>query len=118
MGLFSIAEFFQQVTEHLIRDIRGIEYAMDDIPIHYLSRKLTIKVLRILIYSGLTFNKENCAYSHNSAMFLDCIVINVRFQVDPGKVQTINDVNVPENVTPLQCFMRMVTYLFKFVKKL
>lgn len=122
MGLSSAPEVFQQIIERLIGGKKGVECAMDDILIHASSKdklqKISDEVTRILKDAGLTLNNEKCVYAENKVKFLGHIVTQEGLKADPEKIETISKLKVPQDVTALQRFLGMVTYLAKFIPNL
>ncbi len=118
MGLSSAPEVFQQIIEQLLGNMEGVECAMDDILIHASEKaeliRRTNKVCLILEQAGLTLNSEKCVYHQPVVKFLGHIVSDKALSADPSKIEAIKALKVPEDVTSLQRFLGMVTYLAKF----
>ena len=71
-------------------------------------------VLKRINRAGVTLNSEKCEFSKGSVIFLGHVIDEVGIHPDRDKIQAIQQIKVPTNVTELRRFLGMVTYLSKF----
>ena len=103
----------------IITSIQGCANSQDDIETweenllehdNFL-RKVLIKVRE----SGLKLNKNKCQFRKKSIVFFGHIISSEGIRVDASKTETITKMSVPQFLTELQRFLRMVNYLNKFM---
>ena len=103
----------------IITSIQGSANSQDDIVVweENLSehddflRKVLIKVRE----SGLKPNKNKCQFRKKSIVFLGHIISSEDIRFDASKTETITKMPVPQFLTELQRFLRMVNCLSKFI---
>jgi hypothetical protein len=121
-GLASAPEIFQQIMSRLLQGVKNTEVSMDDILIHAGSKEelqqITQKVMHILKEAGLRLNREKCIFGVSQVKFLGHLLTNEGLKPDEGKVEAIQRLKIPTNVTELQRFLGMVNYLSKFTNGL
>ena len=76
------------------------------------------KVLFKVRESGLKLNKNKCQFRKNSIVFLGHIISSEGIRVDLSKTDAITKTSVPQSLTGLQRFLRMVNYLGKYIPNL
>ena len=75
-------------------------------------------VLRCLSEAGLTLSLEKCEFSKRRIKFLGQLVDETGVKPDPDKVQAIQAMKPPSNVSELRRFLGMVNQLSKFTPSL
>ena len=68
--------------------------------------------------SGLKLSKKKCVFSVNELKCCSYIFSDQGMKADPDKISAITDMPLPEDATELCRFLRMITYLAKFIKNL
>jgi len=121
-GLASAPEVFQQAINSLLEGLNGVECSMDDILIHASTKDIletrTKEVTERLKEAGLKLNQNKCIFAKQEVKFLGHIITNKGLLPDQMKIDTINQLKVPTNLTELQRFLGMITYLGKFIPNL
>lgn len=118
-GLASAPEIFQQIMQSILVNFKNAECSMDDILLWANSkeelRELTIKVIKKLLDCGIRLNKEKCEFEKERIKFLGHIFTASGVEIDPAKLQAINNLKTPACLAELQRFLGMVNYISKFV---
>ena len=121
-GVNCASEIFQAEVPEILEGLEGCANAQDDIVVwgdtkdnH--DRRLKNVFSRIR-FSGLKLNRSKCIFGSNQIMYLGQLLTSEGVKADPRKVSAILDMPALENKSDLQRFLRMVTYLGKFVSNL
>ena len=77
-----------------------------------------ITVLQRIKKVGITLNKEKCEIGKTELKFLGHVIDQNGIKADPEKVQAIQKMRPPENVSDLRQFIGMMNQLGKFSPKL
>lgn len=64
---------------------------------------------------NLKFNLQKSNFDQSTVKFLGNIFSEKGVQIDPEKIEAINNLENPENVTELQRILGMVNYLTDFI---
>jgi hypothetical protein len=95
---------------------------IDDILIHGKTQKehdtRLRAVLKKLDESGATLNPEKCEFSKKEVKFAGCILNEEGIKSDPDKIESIRDMDAPQNVGDVRRFLGMVNQLGKFINHL
>lgn len=75
-------------------------------------------VLQRLADNGLTLNKEKSKLFKESVEFLGYKVDKSGLSVPESRINAINKIKIPSNVSEVKSFMGLVTYYSKFVPNL
>ena len=67
---------------------------------------------------GITSNEEKCEIGKTELKFLGHVIDQNGIKADPKKVQAIQEMRTPENVSDLRRFIGMMNQLGKFSPKL
>ena len=117
-GITSAPEFYQKRMSHILSGLPGVVCMIDDILVFGQSQQehdqRLDSVLKRLTKVGITLNSGKCEFSKRSVRFLGHVIDEAGIHPDPGKIQAIQKLPVPTNVTELRRFLGMVTYLSKF----
>uniref|UniRef100_A0A8D8SLX0 Uncharacterized protein K02A2.6 n=1 Tax=Cacopsylla melanoneura TaxID=428564 RepID=A0A8D8SLX0_9HEMI len=118
-GIASAPGIFQREIEKLLFGIPGVISFFDDI---FISGKDSVEltnrlesVLEKLADAGLTVNKDKCEFFKDSVEFLGYQVDKNGLSVPLSRIQAINSIQIPTNVTELKSFLGLVTYYAKFI---
>ena len=77
-----------------------------------------ITVLQRIKKAGITLNKEKCEIDKTELKFLGHVIDQNGIKADPEKVQAIQEMRPPENISDLRRFIGMMNQLRKFSPKL
>lgn len=118
-GISAAPEVFQEAINFVLGDSPNVQCYMDDILIFADSmekiKNLTEQVIEKLKEAGLKLNYEKCIFAEKSVKFMGHIFTANGISLDPSKVEAIQNMNTPKNVTELQRLLGMITYLNKFI---
>ena len=120
-GISSGSEVCQQAMEHLFTGY-PCEIIMDDLLVwgetqeeHDMNlRKVFARASEI----GLKLNPSKCKFRLPEVGYIGHVLTSEGLKPDPEKTQAIIDIPPPGDITALQRFIGMVTYLAKFVPNL
>ena len=103
----------------LISGMPGIVCYMDDMVLYaddedQLEERLR-KVFKRFQERGLTLNKDKCVLGLKQIEILGHVISGEGIKPDPKKVEAINKVPRPENVTLLRSFLGTCGFLMKFI---
>ena len=121
-GIHSASEVFSKRISEIIEGLDGVAHIQDDIIIWAPDKKTHDERFRIVLdqikKSGLKLNKKKCVFGINELKFCGHIFSDQGVKADPDKISAITDMPLLEDATELRRFLRMITYLAKFVKNL
>ena len=73
------------------------------------------KLFRCLIKYRLRLNPNKCVFGASSGKLLDFIVSQSGIEVDPEKVQAIQDMPAPQTEKQIRSFLGKVNYIARFI---
>ena len=73
------------------------------------------KLFRCLIKYRLRLNPNKCVFGASSGKLLDFIVSQSGIEVDPEKVQAIQDMPAPQTEKQIRSFLGKVSYIARFI---
>ncbi|CAF4891520.1 unnamed protein product [Pieris macdunnoughi] len=121
-GINAAPELFHSIMTNRFSDISGVQIMMDDFLIygqtkeeHDFRLKQVLDRAREL---GIKFNKEKSNIFKSEVKYLGHIFSKDGVKVDENKVKAICSMPPPTNVTELQRFLGMVTYLGSYIENL
>ena len=121
-GIHSASEICQDSIGNIITDNEGAVNAQDDIIIWGSTEpeleSRTKATLQCIRQSGLKLRKEKCQFNMTEITFLGHHISAEGIRPDPRKTEAIVNMPEPTNVKELQRFLRMITYLGKFIPNL
>ena len=121
-GISSAPEFYQKRMSETLEGIEGVVCHMDDVLVYGKDQNqhdIRLEaVLRKLKETGITLNAEKCEFSRNKVKFVGHIIDSDGIRADPDKIQAINDMKPPSNVSDVRRFLGMVNQLSKFSGRL
>ena len=77
-----------------------------------------INLMRVAEKEGLVFNSQKCIVRANEIPFFGMIYSADGARTDPARIEAIQSLPAPENVTELQEFLGIATYMATFVPRL
>lgn len=121
-GINAAPEIFHAEMTKRFSDLEGVKVMMDDLLIYGSTKQehndRLERVLQRALEIGIKFNKEKSNISQHEVKYLGHIFSKDGVKVDPTKVQAINQMPPPTNLTELQRFMGMVNYLGSYIQNL
>ena len=121
-GITSAPEYYQKRMSHILSGLQGVVCMMDDVLVfgqtqqeHDLRLEAALNKIR---KAGITLNSEKCEFSTGSVKFLGHVIDGAGIHPDPAKIHAIQQMQAPSNISELQRFLGMVTYLGKFISNL
>ena len=121
-GITSAPEFYQKQVSQIIAGLPGTVCLIDDIVVTGKDKQEHDQNLRAVLdrlsVAGVTLNREKCLFEQNSISFLGHVISADGISADPKKVQAIQQMDPPCDVSELRHFLGMVNQLGKFTKDL
>jgi hypothetical protein len=121
-GIKTAPEHYQKKMNEILDGLDGQICIIDDILIHGKTQKehdTTLRaVLKKLDESGATLNPEKCEFSKKEVKFAGCILNEEGIKSNPDKIESIRDMDAPQNVGDVSRFLGMVNQLGKFINHL
>ena len=122
MGICSAPEVFHKTVHQFLEDCEGTSIYMDDViiwgsTVEEHDQNLT-KTLQKLSEVGLVLNFDKCVYRQPELSYLGEVITINGVKPDPQKVQAIEDMQTPTNVTELQRVLGLVTFLGRYIPNL
>ncbi|CAB4038732.1 Transposon Ty3-G Gag-Pol poly, partial [Paramuricea clavata] len=121
-GIKTAPEHYQKKMNEILEGLDGQVCIIDDILIHGKTQKehdtRLRAVLKKLDESGATLNPEKCEFSKKEVKFAGCILNEEGIKSDPDKIESIRDMDAPQNVGDVRRFLGMVNQLGKFINHL
>ena len=118
-GLSVSQDIFQLEVDRILEKCPGAYGIADDIVICGETEKQHDKNLlhfmKVAAENGLTLNSKKCHIKQNEICFFGNIYTKEGIKPDPTKVNDIQKMPEPKNVTELQQFLGCVTYLSRFI---
>ena len=118
-GVSSAPGIFQRTMENLLQGIPNVIVRMDDILIsgkdddHHMANLEA--VLKKLSEAGLRLRKEKCFFMVPEVTYCGYVINGRGIKPVEAKVDAIQNAPVPENVTQLRAFLRMLNYYHRFL---
>ena len=118
-GITSASEFFQKKMSMILADLVCM---IDDALIYGCNQEEHDQRLRVALdrlhKAGVTLNRDKCEFSKSCVRFLGQQVDSQGIRLDQEKLNTIQQIPQPSNVTELQRFLGMTNHLSKFTLNL
>ena len=118
-GLVCSQDIFQKKMDQILEECQGCIGITDDITIHSCTEAEYNAHLQDLMHIAckydLVFNPHKIYVKAQAINFFGCLYDANGVHPDPGKVNTIHALQAPMNVTKLQEFLGLVTYLSPFI---
>ncbi|XP_071510902.1 uncharacterized protein [Diadema antillarum] len=121
-GLCSAAEVFQHAIQSTFQDLPGVLNISDDLLVFGRSQAehdaRLDAVIQRLRKVNLTLNPAKCVFSTDRVVYFGHVFTANGISPDPRKVDAINAVTEPQNVSEVRSFLGMVTYCARFIPDL
>jgi transposase InsO family protein len=121
-GLKTSQDVFQRAMDDILDGLQGVLSIADDITVYGKSEQEHDENLHNMMkraeQKGLVFNPHKCFIKTSEIPFFGNIYSKDGVRPDPAKVQAIDDIAIPTNVTELQSFLGMITYLSTYIPNL
>jgi transposase InsO family protein len=121
-GLKTSQDVFQRAMDQILDGLPGVISIADDITVYGTSEedhdKNLVKLMDRAREKGLVFNPNKCLIKAREIPFFGNIYSRDGVRPDPVKIQAITDIAPPSNVTELQSFLGMITYLGAYIPNL
>ena len=118
-GINSALGIFQRTLDSTLGGIPNMAVYLDDIlvtgPTHEVHITHLKSVLQCLLDSGLRVKKEKCSFFQSSVNYLGHVIDHEGVHPDTQKLQGINDMSTPKNVSELSTYLGIVNYYNKFI---
>ena len=112
-------KFFQETIRNLIRDIPGTRNLSDDVIVfrkdqqdHDIALEATFKRLH---EKGVTLNREKCEFSKDQIAFYGLVFTDKGVKPDPPKIEAVQKISAPQNVSEVRSFLGMMKYCSRFI---
>ena len=118
MGISLAPECFQRKMEEMLDGLPGVIVYMDDTVVFGDAASHDVRleaVIRRIHESGLKLNKTKCEFRRDEVKFLGMQISKNGIGVDEEKLEAIQQLKQPTNVTELRSLLGMVNYLCRFV---
>ncbi|XP_050358337.1 uncharacterized protein K02A2.6-like [Nymphalis io] len=118
-GLASSPGIFQRLLEQLFSDMPRVGVFLDDVIITGEDDQSHLKTLhevfnRLQKY-GLKIKKDKCTFFADSVTYLGFVISKEGVHTCPNKIEAIQKVRIPNNVSELRSFLGLVMYYARFV---
>ena len=118
-GLVCSQDIFQKKMDQILEECQGCIGIADDITVHGHTEAEHDARLRDLMRVAhkydLVFNPQKTHVKAQAVNFFGCLYDANGIHPDPGKVDAVHALPAPTNVTELQEFLGLVTYLSPFI---
>ena len=118
-GLVCSQDIFQKKMDQILEECQGCIGIADDITVHGRTEAEHDACLRDLMRVArkydLVFNPQKTHVKAQTVNFFGCLYDANGIHPDPGKVDAVHALPAPTNVTELQEFLGLVTYLSPFI---
>ena len=121
-GLICAQDIFQRKVDETFGDLPGVTGIADDIVIYGKSRAEHDHNLRAVMQraheAGIRFNADKCRIGCSELPFFGHIISSTGLKLDPGKVESISNMDPSTSLNDLQTFLGMVQFLSRFIPNL
>ncbi|XP_043229573.1 uncharacterized protein K02A2.6-like [Amphibalanus amphitrite] len=118
MGISLAPECFQRKMQEMLDGLPGVIVYMDDTLVFGDASNHDARleaVIRRIHESGLKLNKTKCEFRRDEVKFLGMKISKNGIGVDDEKLEAIQQLQQPKNVTELRSLLGVVNYLCRFV---
>ena len=118
-GLVCSQDIFQKKMDQILKECQGCIGIADDITVHGHTEAEhdahLQDLVRVACEYDLVFNPQKTHVKAQAVNFFGCLYDANGVHPDPGKVDAVHALPAPTNVTKLQEFLGLVTYLSPFI---
>ena len=119
-GMSCSAEIFQKRINDVIQGIPGVKNISDDIYIGGIDKEQhdvrLRSVLRRLQENNLTINAKKCEFQVNKMLFFGHVFSGSGISFDPKKIEALQTVSPPKNVTEVRSLLSSASFSSGFIK--
>ena len=119
MGVSLAPEIYQRKMTELLTGLEGVICSMDDVLVYGTKEanhdERLRKVMERIRQSGLKLNKAKCSFRKDEVTFLGHVITGQGIRISPAKVEAVQKLAAPTDVTELWKVLGMITYLTKFM---
>ena len=119
MGISLAPEIYQRKMTELLTDLEGVICSMDDVLVYGKDDashdERLRKVMERIRQSGLKLNRAKCSFKKPEVTFLGHVITGQGIRISPAKVEAVQKLSAPKDVTELRKVLGMITYLTKFM---
>jgi hypothetical protein len=121
-GLASAAEIFRKYLDAIISGTSGVIAYMDDLLIYARSieehDRIMREVLQKLLAAGVRLNYKKSVLRREKVKFIGYLISQGSVQMDPARVEAINQFKPPTDKKQLMSYLGCLTYLMRFTNEL
>ena len=121
-GIKSAPEHYQKKMIQILEGLDGHIAIIDDMLIHDKTQKERDErvraVLKRLDEAGATLNPEKCEFSKREVKFVGHVINADGIRSDPEKIESVQAMTTPQNVSDVRRFLGMVNRLGRFIPHL
>lgn len=121
-GITSAPEHYQKKMSQILDGLDGQVSIISDMLIHGKTQVEHDSRLRAVLNkldgAGATLNAEKCEFSKKEVKFAGYVLNEEGIKSDPGKTESIRDMDTPQNVSDERRFLGMVNQFGKFIPHL
>ena len=115
MGIATASEIFQETMQAMFHDLdKNVKVALDDIMIHSESKEegqaILTAVLNRISESGMTLNKEKCAFLQKEVTFFGVTVSEDGVRPKKSKIEDLQNCLPPRNIKEVHSFIGLTSY--------
>ena len=118
-GLVCSQDIFQKKMDQIFKECQGCIGITDDITVHGCTEAehdaCLQHLMRVAHKYNLVFNPQKTHVKAQAINFFGCLYNANGIHPDPGKVNAVHVLPAPTNITELQEFLCLVTYLSPFI---
>ena len=118
-GLVCSQDIFQKKKDQILKECQGCIGIADDITVHGCTKTEhdahLQDLMRIACKYNLVFNPQKTRVKAQAINFFRCLYDANGIHPDPEKVDAVHALPAPTNITKLQEFLGLVTYLSPFI---
>ena len=120
-GINNAFEKFQKGLDQNIGKIKNVKFISDDLIIYTKTmneHKETLeKVFMKIRELNLRLNKQKCVFMKKQISFFGVVLSENGVTPDPEKIESLKNAPPPKNVSELQSFLGLCTYVSRFIEK-
>ena len=114
-GIKSAPEHYQKKMIQILDGLDGHFSIIDDMLIHGKTQKEHDERLRAVLKkldeAGATLNPEKCEFSKREVKFAGHVISEDSVRSDPEKIESVQGMTTPQNVSDVRQFLEMVNQL-------
>ena len=118
-GVSSSPAIFQRTMETLLKDVENVVVYIDDIVVYGKTVREHNETLQVVLEklarAGLVLKKGKCKWNQDSIVFLGHIIDRDGIRPMKAKVEAIQKMRPPNNVSELRKVLGMINYYHKFL---